>query len=163
MTHFVLAVFNKRKWEESKRRGNTVAPGRAPGFCFPGCEEVLGRKQGLEWGRGWRWEGTWISWGMDLRPLPKEGGSFGEGWGWLGGWKERRRWLEPCYPEIRLLTSHVLRTSLLFHPQHPSDPSQDCFPAVDGPKVPFLSLTVSALDFAAAVKFYFAAERRRTK
>ena len=37
---------------------------------------------------------------------------------------------------------------------------------MDGPKTPFLSLTLSTLDFAAgaaAMKFYFAAARRRTK
>ena len=57
---------------------------------------------------------------------------------------------------LRLLSSFSIPILLLLLPKPASS-------AMDGPKTPFLSLALSALDFAAAatIKFYFAAARRK--
>lgn len=62
----------------------------------------------------------------------------------------------PSLPTSLRLLSFSIPSILLILPKPVS-------PTTDGPKTPFLSLTLSTLDFAAAMKFYFAVAGRRTK
>lgn len=71
---------------------------------------------------------------------------------------------EPCcnsgHPEF---SSHTLSASLFFSiPSGPLILPKPVSPATDGPRTPFPSLSLSALD-SAAVKIYFAAARLESK